>query len=65
MSKIPWVDPKKCIACGACVSLASKTFELDEKDMNATAVAKSKLGDTKEDIEVAIQACPTKAIKWK
>lgn len=65
MNKLPWVDPKKCIACGACVSLAPKTFELDEKDLDATAIAKNKPGDTKEDIEMAVQACPTNAIKLK
>lgn len=65
MNKLPWIDPKKCIACGACVSLAPKTFELDEKDLDATAVAKKKPGNNEEDINMAIQACPTSAIKWK
>ena len=65
MDKRTWVDPKKCISCGACVSLAPKTFELDEKDMNATAIAKNQPGDKKEDIDLAIQTCPTVAIKWR
>ena len=65
MDKRPWVDPKKCISCGACVSLAPKTFELDEKDMNASAIAKNQPGDKKEDIDLAIQTCPTVAIKWR
>lgn len=65
MNKTPWVDPKKCIACAACVSLAPKTFELDMNDANATAVAKGKPGDKDGEINLAIQACPTAAISWK
>ncbi len=59
------VDPKKCISCGVCVSLASKSFEIDERDTSAPAVAKNPPQDNKEDIQLAIDTCPTAAIGWK
>jgi len=63
--KLLCVDPKKCISCGACVSLAPDSFELDSKDIYATAVAKNPPKDSKENIDTAIETCPVDAIEWK
>jgi len=53
--KMPKVDKKKCIGCGACVSVCPEGFELIEgkaKIKNATAKC----------IAEAIETCPVQAI---
>lgn len=63
--KILKVIPKKCIACGACVSICPKSFTLDEKDMSAVSIAINPPRDNDSDLKLAIEACPTKAIVYK
>jgi len=59
------VDPKKCISCGACVSIAPKSFTLDESKFDAVSVAINPPGDNEADVQQAIEACPTRAISLK
>lgn len=55
------IDRESCIGCGTCVALAPETFELDEEGK-----AKVKNGqDSPEDIQNAIESCPTKVIKYE
>lgn len=56
------VDKEKCIGCGTCSSLASKTFEIDSK-----MKAKVKTGEWDDDKTIlqAAQSCPTLAIEIK
>lgn len=63
--KVLKVIPKKCIACGACVSICPKSFILDEKDMSAVSIAVNPPKDNESDIKLAIEACPTNAIVYK
>lgn len=63
--KVLKVIPKKCIACGACVSICPKSFTLDEKDMSAVSIAINPPRDSDSDLQLAIEACPTKAIVYK
>ena len=65
VQKILKVIPKKCISCGACVSLCPKSFTLDEKDMNAVSIAINPPKDSDVDIKLAVEACPTDAIVYR
>jgi len=58
MAKIK-IDKKKCIGCGACVSICSKSFELVD------GKAKVKNPEVKEITceKEAEESCPVKAIK--
>jgi len=55
----PKVDKEKCIGCGTCPALASKTFEMDKDDK---AIIISPNGDSDELIQMACDSCPTQAI---
>lgn len=59
------VIPEKCIACSACVSLCPKSFTLNMNDPQAVAVAINPPKDSQENINLAIEACPTSAIEYK
>jgi ferredoxin len=56
------IDKKKCIGCGSCVALCPKVFELDN---DGKAKVKNEKGDSKENIQRAIDACPVGAISYK
>ena len=57
------VDPKKCIGCGLCVSLAPNTFEL--KDGKSVVKVETKDAGAVDPVETVTKAkdfCPTAAI---
>lgn len=54
------VDKEKCIGCGLCVSLADKSFRLNEKEFKAEVI--EPVGDSQDKIESAIESCPVNAI---
>lgn len=60
MVKVPQVDQKKCIGCGACVAICEKVFVL--KAGKADVVDPT--GASEEEIQKAIDACPAGAILW-
>lgn len=53
------VDPKKCIGCGLCTSIAEKSFKMNNEG-KAEAVVPAGDGDAK--IKEAIESCPVQAI---
>ena len=61
MAKNPVVDKNKCIGCGTCVALATKTFKLDS---NGKSQVVNPQGDDETVIQSAIDGCPAQAIKW-
>lgn len=60
MAKLPVVDKEKCIGCGACVTIAPKTFKLDSE---GKAEVINPPGDNEKTIKEAIDSCPVEAIK--
>jgi len=56
------VDEEKCLGCGACASLCPKVFKINEKGKSEVI---DQNGDTPENIETAIAACPVQAILWE
>ena len=56
------VDPELCIACGACISLASKVYDWDDEG-KAKAIAETVPQDMVDAALEALESCPTEAIK--
>jgi len=53
------IDRDLCIGAGTCVVLAPGTFKLDDENI---AVLIDKEGNVPEEILMAAESCPTKAI---
>ena len=62
MMKTPVVDKEKCIGCGTCVVLASKSFKL-VSDGKAEVIDPP--GDDEKTIQEGIDSCAVTAITWK
>ncbi len=60
MSKKIIVDREKCIGCGTCVALASEIFELN-KEGKSTVKKSAEINE--ETLKLAVDSCPTQAIK--
>lgn len=54
------IDKEKCIGCGTCVALASKSFKLGD---DGKAQPLEPPGDDEETIKEAIDSCPVDAIE--
>ena len=54
------VDKDKCIGCGTCVALASKSFKMTDDNKS---VAINPPGDDEATIKNAAESCPVDAIK--
>jgi ferredoxin len=61
MTRVLKVDSDKCIGCGTCVALCPKVFALN-KDGKSEVI--DQVGDSEENIQSAIDACPVGAISW-
>ncbi|MEW5944878.1 MAG: ferredoxin [bacterium] len=59
--KKPCVDPDLCTGCATCVELCPDVFELNESEI---AVVKNPKGAAVDEIQEAIDNCPTEAISW-
>ena len=55
------VDEKKCIGCGTCVTIAPKSFRLNDE---AKAEAINPSGDSENKVKEAIDSCPVNALEW-
>jgi ferredoxin len=56
------VDQTKCQGCGACVSIAPKTFELIKRGDWFVSQPKNPPQDDLKDLKGAVSCCPAKAI---
>ncbi|HHX97206.1 MAG TPA: ferredoxin [Clostridia bacterium] len=56
------VDSELCISCGVCVSMVPDVFSWDEED-KATAIEEEVPTDLIEDVQDALESCPTEAIQ--
>ncbi|MBI5732171.1 MAG: ferredoxin [Candidatus Magasanikbacteria bacterium] len=54
------VDQEKCIGCGTCLALASKSFTWNAEGNKAVPIIPP--GDEEKDIKEAAAACPVQAI---
>ena len=53
------VDEKKCLGCGTCVAIASKSFRLNN---TAKAEPIEPAGDPETKVKEAVESCPVSAI---
>jgi ferredoxin len=56
------VDEQKCIGCGLCVSIAPKTFKMND---NYKSVIIENSTDKEDVVSEAIASCPVMAISLK
>jgi ferredoxin len=61
MAKIPVVDKKMCIGCGACASLCPEIFKIGDDGKSGVHAANADEACAQR----AIDVCPVQAISWK
>ena len=59
-----FVDQDLCISCGLCISICDDVFSWNEDD-KAQAIDLDIPEEFTEDVEEAVEGCPTEAIKYK
>ncbi|MGI5852587.1 MAG: ferredoxin [Clostridiales bacterium] len=59
-----FVDQDLCISCGLCISICEDVFSWNEDD-KAEAIDDEIPEDLVEDVEEAVESCPTEAIKYQ
>lgn len=57
------VDQDVCIGCGACVAIASQTFEFNDDGLAQVKKDYEFGEELEEDVVDALEGCPTGAIK--
>jgi ferredoxin len=62
MAKVPVVDQDECTGCETCVDLCPGVFKLND-DMVAEVIDPA--GASEDEIQEAIDSCPTECIAWK
>lgn len=60
MKKVKIIE-EDCIACGQCQAIAPEVFEVDDV---AVVIVDSVPEELIDDVQDAIEACPTGAIVW-
>jgi ferredoxin len=56
------IDKNKCLGCGTCMALAGGTFAIGAEGVVDVI---EPIGNSEEEIQMAIDACPNQAIAWK
>lgn len=62
MAKSFYIDEQECIACESCVELAPGAFAMDDSTEKATV--KDVDGASEEEVQEAMDTCPTQCIHW-
>ncbi len=57
------IDQEACITCESCVELVPSVFKIDETVGKATPYNPE--GASEDEIQEAIDICPTEAISWE
>jgi len=55
------VNKDLCISCGACCGICEDVFEIGEDGL-AQVIENADIKEHKEDVDLAIESCPTGAI---
>lgn len=63
VQKKPVIDESLCIGCGTCPAMCPKAFGM--RDSDGIAFVKDTIAESNNDIQDAIEACPTEAIAWE
>jgi ferredoxin len=59
----PYIDEEECIACGSCEEICPGVFLLNESLGFAQVINPE--GGSEEEIQEAMDACPTQCIHWE
>lgn len=59
-----FVDQDLCISCGLCISICEDVFSWNEDD-KAEAIDDEIPEDLVEDVEEAVESCPSEAIQYR
>lgn len=59
-----FVDQDLCISCGLCISICDEVFFWND-DEKAEAIEGDVSEELSEDVEEAVESCPTDAIEYK
>ncbi|HZJ57938.1 MAG TPA: ferredoxin [Clostridia bacterium] len=59
-----FVDQDLCISCGLCISVCEDVFSWNEYD-KAEAIDEDVPVELEEDVEEAVETCPTEAIQYQ
>lgn len=62
MAKVA-LDQEECIGCRACVEICEEVFGFEEDEEKAYVIKPE--GGPKEEIQEAIDSCPTDCIYWE
>lgn len=62
MARKFYIDEDECIGCGACVDCCPDVFSLNEDNIAEITNAD---GGSEEEIQDAIDACPSECILWE
>lgn len=58
------VDRSRCEGHARCMQEAPEVFDLDDIDNYALVIEGANLEDNREAIDMAILACPERALRW-
>jgi len=61
MAKTVWIDKEECIGCELCVNSCPGVFRMNEE---VKAEVFDPKGESEENIQQAIDACPVSCIHW-
>lgn len=59
-----YVDQDLCISCGLCISICDDVFSWNDDD-KAQAIDEEIPEELTDDVEEAVESCPTEAIKYQ
>lgn len=59
----PIIVEEECIACGSCEEICPEVFQLNESLGFAQVINPE--GSTEEQVQEAMDACPTQCIHWE
>ena len=61
--RVPYIVISECIACGSCAEICPEVFRLDEQEGYAIII--NQAGAPVEQIQEAMDNCPTACIHWE
>ncbi len=59
-----YVDQDLCISCGLCISICDDVFSWNDDD-KAQAIDEEIPEELTDEVEEAVESCPTEAIKYQ
>ena len=59
-----YVDQDLCISCGLCISICDDVFSWNDDD-KAQAIDEEIPEELADEVEEAVESCPTEAIKYQ